>query len=92
MKEDRLKETSCCAHDERSKLHKYKDLKQSTKENFVTGTSVYYLESPEAVYLILNMYQPPEDGTSAGRKLGQGAKKAQCLHRSNEETTRGSPG
>jgi hypothetical protein len=38
---------------------KYNDLKRGMKENFVTGTSTYYSESPEAVLRILNEYVPP---------------------------------
>ncbi len=37
---------------------KYKDLKRSMKENFVTRTSTYP-KSPEAVLRILNAHQPP---------------------------------
>jgi hypothetical protein len=37
---------------------KYNKLKHGMAENYVTGTSEY-LESPELVLRIMNMYQPP---------------------------------
>jgi hypothetical protein len=48
---------------------KYNDLKQSMKENFVTGTSKYP-ESSEAVLRILNEYQPPAGWNKRRQEAG----------------------
>ncbi len=52
---------------------KYNDLKQGTKENFVTGTSKYP-ESPGAVLQILNAYQPPAGWNKRRQEAGTTSK------------------
>jgi hypothetical protein len=52
---------------------KYNDLKRSTKETFVMGTSTYP-KSPEAVLCILNAYQPPMGWGKRRHDTGVGTK------------------
>ena len=51
----------------------YNDLKRSTKENFVMGTSTYP-GSSEAVLCILNAYQPPAGWGKRRQDTGTGIK------------------
>jgi hypothetical protein len=52
---------------------KYNNLKQGMKENFVMGTSKYP-ESPEAVFRILNAYQPPAGWNKCRQEAGTTSK------------------
>jgi hypothetical protein len=61
---------------------KYNNLKQSMKENFVTGTSTY-LESPEAVLQILNKYQPPAGWNKRQQEAGAASKEGAMFAQSD---------
>jgi hypothetical protein len=61
---------------------KYNDLKQSMKENFVTGTSKYP-ESSEAVLRILNAYQPPAGWNKCRQKAGATSKEGAIFAQSD---------
>jgi hypothetical protein len=53
----------------RANRARYKGLKRSMKENFVTGTSTYP-ESPEAILRILNAYRPPAGWNKRRQEAG----------------------